>query len=179
MDFEDHLLDCFSQLSVGGLFPQAVIQTSFPMPLHETLKRLHALDKTSSLFHWHLNSFLRSDEYQLLSPSGLQKEDLASLVQYLDSVSLQVTLLFAVPNTAVGSCQHFRSRSPDIPSMLARTEENMWYDEDNAKFMYGFKLSSGCWPSIRFGEGARRNIWRVEGAGSTHTVVSREILAKT
>ena len=52
------------------------------------LEQLRGFDRASPQFHERLSSFLRSEGYQNTVPS-LQGEDLAWLVDYLDSVSLQ------------------------------------------------------------------------------------------
>ena len=52
------------------------------------LKQLRGFDRASPQFHKHLSNFLHSEEYRNAVPS-LQGEDLAWLVEYLDSVSLQ------------------------------------------------------------------------------------------
>ena len=62
-------------------------QTSI-MSTHKVLKQLHGLDRTSSQFHKRLSRFLRSEAYRSAVPN-LQGEDLAWLVEYLDSVSIQ------------------------------------------------------------------------------------------
>jgi len=54
----------------------------------DILKQLHDFNKASPQFHKHLSNFLRSEEYRSAVPS-LQGEDLAWLVEYLDSVSTQ------------------------------------------------------------------------------------------
>ena len=54
----------------------------------DILNQLHDFDKASPQFHKHLSGFLRSKEYRSAVPS-LQGEDLAWLVEYLDSVSTQ------------------------------------------------------------------------------------------
>ena len=54
---------------------------------HYRLKPLHDLDKTSPQFHDQFIGFLRGREYQDVVPS-LQSDDLAWLVEYLDTVSL-------------------------------------------------------------------------------------------
>ena len=58
------------------------------MILHNLLQQLHDLDRTSPEFHKQLSNFLRGNEYQNAVP-GLLSEDLAWLVEYLDSVSLR------------------------------------------------------------------------------------------
>jgi len=52
------------------------------------LTQLRGFDKASPQFHEDLSNFLRSEGYRSAVPS-LQTEDLAWLVEYLDSVSLQ------------------------------------------------------------------------------------------
>ena len=56
------------------------------MALHNPLQRLYDLDKTSPQFHEHLHDFLRGAAYRD-ALQNLQSQDLASLVEYLDSVS--------------------------------------------------------------------------------------------
>jgi len=58
------------------------------MSSDNVLKQLRGFDRTSSQFHKHLSSFLRSEGYRSAVPN-LQGEDLAWLVEYLESVSLQ------------------------------------------------------------------------------------------
>jgi len=55
----------------------------------DILKQLHDFDKASPQFHKDLSNFLRSEEYRSAVPS-LQGEYLARLIEYLDSVSLQI-----------------------------------------------------------------------------------------
>ena len=57
------------------------------MSTHKVLKQLHGLDRTSSQFHKRLSGLLRSEAYRSAVPN-LQGEDLAWLVDYLESVSL-------------------------------------------------------------------------------------------
>ena len=54
----------------------------------DVLKQLRGFDRASPQFHKHLSDFLRSEGYQSALPS-LQGEDLAWLVEYLDSVSIR------------------------------------------------------------------------------------------
>ena len=51
------------------------------------LTQLRGFDRVSPQFHKDLSNFLRSEGYRNAVPS-LQDEDLAWLVEYLDSVSL-------------------------------------------------------------------------------------------
>ena len=55
------------------------------------LKKLRNLDRASPRFYKHLSSFIRSKEYRSTVPS-LQGEDVAWLVEYLDSVSPKLFL---------------------------------------------------------------------------------------
>ena len=61
--------------------------------LPDPLQQLHNLDRASPHFYEQLSDFLRGDEYQNAVPN-LQGEDLAWLVEYLDSV------LVGIPNSA-------------------------------------------------------------------------------
>jgi len=54
----------------------------------DVLEQLRGFDRASPQFRNHLSNFLRSEGYRGAVPS-LQGEDLAWLVEYLDSVSLQ------------------------------------------------------------------------------------------
>jgi hypothetical protein len=73
---------CRQEPSQQGENP-VVTHMSLPNPLQQ----LHDLDRASPQFHEQLSSFLRGEEYQNAVPN-LQGEDLAWLVEYLDSVSL-------------------------------------------------------------------------------------------
>ena len=55
------------------------------------LWKLRDLDKASPQFHEQLSDFFRGEVYRNIFP-GLQNEDLALFVEYLDSVSLMITL---------------------------------------------------------------------------------------
>ena len=56
------------------------------------LRQLCSFDRASPQFYKHLSNLLRSEGYRNAVPS-LQGEDLAWLVEYLDSVSLQTISL--------------------------------------------------------------------------------------
>ena len=56
------------------------------------LEQLRSFDGASPQFHKHLSNFLRSSGYRSVFPN-LQGEDLAWLVDYLDSVSLYTVSL--------------------------------------------------------------------------------------
>ena len=51
------------------------------------LQQLYGLDRTSPEFDEQLSDFLRGEEYRKILPS-LRSEELAQLVEYLNSVSL-------------------------------------------------------------------------------------------
>ena len=68
------------------------------MTPHDPLRPLHDLDRASPQFHKQLIDFLRGNEYQGVVP-GLQNEDLAWLVEYLDSVSIQPSFWAALRST--------------------------------------------------------------------------------
>ena len=61
--------------------------------LPDPLQQLRDLDRTSPHFYGQLSDFLRGDEYQNAVPN-LQGEDLAWIVEYLDSV------LAGIPDSA-------------------------------------------------------------------------------
>ena len=54
----------------------------------DALAQLRSFDRASPESHKHLSNLLRSEGYRSVVPT-LQGEDLAWLVEYLDSVSLQ------------------------------------------------------------------------------------------
>jgi len=58
----------------------------------DVLTQLRGFDRASPQFHKHLSNFLRSEGYRKAVPS-LQGEDLAWLVEYLDSVSIRTVSL--------------------------------------------------------------------------------------
>ena len=58
---------------------------------HDPLQQLHDLDKSSPQFHEQLLDFFRGDVYRNALKS-LQSEDLSSLAEYLDTVSLLSSL---------------------------------------------------------------------------------------
>lgn len=88
------------------------------------LLQLRDLDKTSPQFHKQLIDFLRGNEYKNVVPS-LQNEDLAWLIEYLDSVSLQTVFSRFVLNAGVGPLRYFRSHKPCIPGITTRTQKDM------------------------------------------------------
>ena len=64
------------------------------MAPHDPLQQLRELDSASPHFHEQLGGFLRGDAYRNALPN-LPSESLASLIEYLHSVSLQITFLRA------------------------------------------------------------------------------------
>ena len=88
------------------------------------LQPLYGLDRTSLQFHEQLSNFLRGGEYQngVLS---LKSEDLAQLIEYLDSVSLRTIFPHSALNIDLGSHQYLRSC--DVPGMFTRTKKTMRY----------------------------------------------------
>ena len=84
------------------------------MILHHSLQPLHDLDRTSPQFHEQLVDFLRGNEYRDVVPS-LQGEDLAWLIEYLDSVSLQTTFFHSALSLGVAPRRYSRPRKPRIP----------------------------------------------------------------
>jgi len=112
------------------------------MSTQKVLKQLHGLDRTSSQFHKHLSSFLRSEGYRGAVPN-LQGEDLAWLVDYLESVSLQTISPKSPPNTVLGSDVYFKPCEPRVPGILARTEEYLRRQGDPTEIPYAFKFPPG------------------------------------
>jgi len=119
------------------------------MSTHKVLKQLYGLDRTSSQFHTRLSGLLRSEGYRSAVPN-LQGEDLARLVDYLESVSLQSISPKSVPNTVVGSDVYFKSREPRIPGILARTEEHLRHQAGPTEIPYAFKFTPSHRPPTSF-----------------------------
>jgi len=113
------------------------------------LKQLHGLDRTSSQFHKRLSGLLRSEGYRSAIPN-LQGEDLAWLVDYLESVSLQSISPKSVSNTVVGSDVYFKSCEPRIPGILARTEEHLRHQAGPTKIPYALKFTPSHRPPASF-----------------------------
>jgi len=113
------------------------------------LKQLHGLDRTSSQFHKRLSGLLRSEGYRSAVPN-LQGEDLACLVDYLESVSLQSISPKSVSNTVVGSDVYFKSCEPRIPGILARTEEHLRHQGGPTEIPYAFKFTPSHRPPASF-----------------------------
>ena len=121
-------------------------QTSI-MSTHNVLKQLHNLDRTSSQFHKRLSGLLRSERYRSAVPN-LQGEDLAWLVDYLESVSIQTIPLKSAPDTVVGSGVYFKSCEPRLPGILARTQKHLRHQGGPTEISYASKFPpSHCTPA--------------------------------
>ena len=112
------------------------------MSTHKVLKQLHGLDRTSSQFHKRLRGLLRSEAYRSAVPN-LQGEDLALLVDYLGSVSLQTISPKSAPNTVIGSGVYFKSCEPRVPRILARTQKHLRHQGGPTEIPYAFKFPPG------------------------------------
>jgi len=112
------------------------------MSTHNVLKQLHGLDRTSSQFHKRLSGLLHSEAYRSAVPN-LQGEELAWLVDYLESVSIQTISPKSVPNTVVGSGVYFKSCEPRVPGILARTQKHLRCQGGPTKIPYASKLPPG------------------------------------
>ena len=86
------------------------------MILHNPTQRLRDLDKASPQFHKHLSDILSENEYRKAIPN-LQGEDLVWLVEYLDSVSLQLISSHPTPTPGIGSRRYFRPYKSRIPGI--------------------------------------------------------------
>ena len=102
------------------LEPRSVATASYPMFPHNPLQQLRDLDKASPQFHEQLRNFFHA--YRDVWPI-LQSDGLARLVEYLDSVrlNLKVAPLCAtlnMINIGVDSPRYFRPSGPCIPGIL-------------------------------------------------------------
>lgn len=86
--------------------------------------QLRTLDTTSPKFHEQLSDFLRGGECQDTFPR-LQSEDLALLVEHLDSVSPQVIFLHSTSDPGVGSSRPPQSYKFLVPGILAKPHKHM------------------------------------------------------
>lgn len=91
---------------------------------HHPLQELHDLDKASPQFHEQLRDFLRGDVYRG-ALQNLKSEDLALLVEYLDSVSLHIIFPPAALNIGAGSRRNPRPCNLCFPGIPARTQEDL------------------------------------------------------
>ena len=113
------------------------------------LEQLRGFDRASPQFHKHLSNFLRSEGYRSAIPN-LQGEDVAWLVEYLDSVSLYTVSLSSEPKTVVGSHVRVKSREPCISRILTRTERSLRYQGSPTEITYAFKFPPGHRPPASF-----------------------------
>ena len=119
----------------------------FTMSTHKVLKQFQGLDRTSSQFHKRLSGLLRSERYRSAVPN-LQGEDLAWLVDYLESVSIQTIPPKSAPDTVVGSGVYFKSCEPRLPGILARTQKHLRHQGGPTKIPYASKFPpSHCTPA--------------------------------
>jgi hypothetical protein len=110
---------------------------------HDPFHQLRALDRTSPQFRDQLRNFFHGSAYQNLVPD-LESEDLAWLVEYLDSVSCHRSVrLCASLRTFVGSRRYFEPCNPGIPGILARTWEVMRRQGSATEIIDTFRVASG------------------------------------
>jgi len=82
------------------------------------LQQLYILDKSSPRFHSQLSNLIHGKEYRECV-QHLRDEDLVRLVEYLDSVSLKITLPRSLLNASIGS-QLPRSLGSRVQGVHAR-----------------------------------------------------------
>ena len=117
--------------------------TDIYMNPSNVLEHLRGFDRTSPQFHKCLSNFFRSEGYRSAVPS-LQGEDLAWLVEYLDSVSFQIISLESASNAvAVGSRVCPKSPESRVPGISARAEKYMRHQRDLTENVHGFKFPPG------------------------------------
>ena len=109
------------------------------------LQKLHDFDRTSPQFHEQLIHFLRGNEYQLNVVPNLQAENLAWLVEYLDSVSPQTTSPRSVLNARVGPLRYLRSKKWPIPGITVQPQRDMWRQGGAPEIVHAF----GFYPGTR------------------------------
>ena len=119
------------------------------MSPHSVLKQLHDFNRASPQFHKRLSNFLRSEGYRSAVPN-LQGKDLAWLVDYLESVSLQTISPKSVPNTVLGSDVYFKSCEPRVPGIFARTKKHLRHQGGLTKITYAFKFPPSHRPPASF-----------------------------
>ena len=119
------------------------------MSTHNVLKQLHGLDRTSSQFHKRLSGLLRSERYRSAVPN-LQGEDLAWLVDYLESVSIQSISLKSASNTVIGSGVYFKSYESRLPGILAGTQKHLRHQGGPTEITHAFKFSPSHHPPPSF-----------------------------
>ena len=105
---------------------------------HNPLKPLHDLDRASPRFHGQLIDFLRGD----VVPS-LKNEDLAWLVEYLDSVSPPTISPHATLKAGVGPLWNLRSRQYLISGIATRTQKDMRPQGGATEIVHTFGVPPG------------------------------------
>ena len=101
------------------------------------LQQLRDLDTASPQFHEQLTNCLRGSEFRSAVP-GLQGEDLAWLIEYLDGVSVQTILPHSALNTRAGSRWHLQSCKYHIPGTVARAQKDMRRQRGVTEIVYTF-----------------------------------------
>lgn len=129
-----------------------------PMIPSNPLQQLCDLDGASPQFHEQLSNFFRGSVYRNVLPSP-QSESLTWLVEYLDSVRLEITLLHAALTIDVGSCPCFRPQRPGIPGTLERTSKDMRRQCGATEIVH----APGITPGVR----VRRDFQRFKGPRET------------
>jgi len=112
------------------------------MTPHNLLQPLHDLDRASPQFYEQLVDFLRGNWYRDVVP-GLQNEDLAWLVEYLDNVSLRTTSPRFTLNDGIGSLRYLRYRQCLVSEITARTQKDMRRQGGASEIVHDFGFSSG------------------------------------
>ena len=96
---------------------EPVSMPSYPQIMHDALRRLRDLDKSSPQFHQQLHNFLNGDAYRNALSNG-QSEISAWLVEYLNSVGLGIILLHNMLTIDTGSHGNSGSPKPCFPGTL-------------------------------------------------------------
>jgi len=117
------------------------------MDLTNPLQPLHDLDRTSPQFHKQLSEFLRGNEYRNVL-SSLQKEDLVWLVEYLDSVSLQILSPHSTLNPGVGARQFCRFCKCPVSGITTRAQKHMRHQRGAPEIMGSSCICSEHQPSF-------------------------------
>ena len=112
------------------------------MTLPGPLQTLRSLDRTSPHFRNQLTDFLRGNEYRDIVPS-LQGENLAWVVDYLDSVSIHTVTPHSTLIGGTGSLRHLRSQQRPVSGTTGRTQKDMWCQEYSPEYMHTLRFASG------------------------------------
>ena len=112
------------------------------MVLHNSLQPLRDLDDTSTQFHDQLIDFLSGNEYRDIVPS-LRGGDLAWLVEYLDTVSLQAVSSGSVLSVGVGPLWYLQFHRCPISGITTRTQADLWCEGGAPEIVHSLGFSSG------------------------------------